>query len=378
MHSEASSHNVVICCAHISNRKALKTAKYLVFPEGLRHREKKERICGPRKIVGTLSHEESSFDLIIWNGQSAFVDEESLWYLGVKKSMSRTKLWLIDCGRCTDNICHGQLFERIRQNSALRKVFPLCVQQIQHSVVPLLLTLLALEWLIITCSKVCIYVCFFFIFADSHTHFLRMDGQRMKSYAYFEVVFIAWKRARHLYHSKGDALIIGPRRCLSKQPFPGILLETSTAGNWIHLAVGVQPPLTDAHTAEILKWQMFPRLLKPECSAMTSRYRLSDAVWAVWQSSGLFKSVSEQMGRGDWRWRKAWGCLFVGVSSEKHKRLTFSNNFGFILTYAVLKEVRLTLYPHITVHHNDAAKAVITCHSWRLSKTLLWSRFNWI
>lgn len=78
MHSDASSHIVVICCAHISTQKAVKTAKYLVFPEGLRHREKRNGVCGPGQIVGTLSHEESSFDLIIWNGQSAFVDEESL------------------------------------------------------------------------------------------------------------------------------------------------------------------------------------------------------------------------------------------------------------------------------------------------------------
>lgn len=190
-----------------------------------------------------------------------------------------------------------------------------------------------------------LYVCLLlFIFADSHTHFLWKDGQRMKerkSYAYFEAVFIAWKRewkrARHLYHSNEGALIIGPWRCLSRQPFPGTLLEMSTNGNWIHLAVGVQPPLTDAHTAEMLKWQMFPRLLKPECIAMTSRYRLSDAVWAVWQSRGLLKSESEQVGRGDWCWRKAWGCLFVclfvGVSGSKScKRFTFPNSFGCILT----------------------------------------------
>lgn len=129
-----------------------------------------------------------------------------------------------------------------------------------------------------------------------------------------------WKRARHLYHSNEGALIIGPWRCLSRQPFPGTLLEMSTTGNWIHLAVGVQPPLTDAQTAEMLKWQMFPRLLKPECIAMTSRYRLSDAVWAVWQSSGLLKSESEEVGRGWLTLKKSlrlFVCLFVGVSSSK-------------------------------------------------------------
>lgn len=218
-----------------------------------------------------------------------------------------------------------------------------CAADAALPLVPLLLTLLALEWLIITCSKVCMYVCSFsFLQIPTHISFGK-DGQRMKerkSYAYFEAVFIAWKRewkrARHLYHSNEGALIIGPWRCLSRQPFPGTLLEMSTNGNWIHLAVGVQPPLTDAHTAEMLKWQMFPRLLKPECIAMTSRYRLSDAVWAVWKSRGLLKSESEQVGRGDWHWRKAWGlfvCLFVGVSGSKScKRFTFPNSFGCILT----------------------------------------------
>lgn len=34
--------------------------------------------CGTVDAGATLSHERGSFDLIIWEGQSAFVDEESL------------------------------------------------------------------------------------------------------------------------------------------------------------------------------------------------------------------------------------------------------------------------------------------------------------
>lgn len=109
-------HKFVICCARLCAQKSVKTAKYFVFPEGPRLTEKRNGACGAGQSGGTLSHEGSSFDLIIWNGQSAFVDEESLWYLGVKKSMSCTELWLIDCGSCADNTCHGQLCERIRQN----------------------------------------------------------------------------------------------------------------------------------------------------------------------------------------------------------------------------------------------------------------------
>lgn len=48
-------------------------------------------------VVGVnLSLERSSFDLIIWGGQSAFVDEELLWYLGVEKSMGCSETWRID------------------------------------------------------------------------------------------------------------------------------------------------------------------------------------------------------------------------------------------------------------------------------------------
>lgn len=35
-------------------------------------------VCGTVDAGATLSHERGSFDLIIWEGQSAFVDEESL------------------------------------------------------------------------------------------------------------------------------------------------------------------------------------------------------------------------------------------------------------------------------------------------------------
>lgn len=59
-------------------KKAVKTAKYFVFPKGLRLTEKRNGDGGTGQIGGTLSHEGSDFDLIIWNGQSAFVDEESL------------------------------------------------------------------------------------------------------------------------------------------------------------------------------------------------------------------------------------------------------------------------------------------------------------
>lgn len=78
MHSDVSSHNIVICCARFCAQKAVKTAKYFVFPKGLRLTEKRNGDGGAGQIGGTLSHEGSDFDLIIWNGQSAFVDEESL------------------------------------------------------------------------------------------------------------------------------------------------------------------------------------------------------------------------------------------------------------------------------------------------------------
>lgn len=139
--------------------------------------------------------------------------------------------------------------------------------------------------------------------------------------AYFVAFFNAGKRGRESERREGERLkslkwgplIIGPGRCLSRQPFLGTLLEMSTAGNWIRLAVRVEPQLTDAQTGETLKWQMFPLLLKPECKAVTSRYRLSDEVWGLWQSSGLLKSTSLQwrgdggvrVGRGDWCFKKA-------------------------------------------------------------------------
>lgn len=80
--------------------------------------------CGTADAGATPSHERGSFDLIIWEGQSAFVDEESLRYLGVEKSMGRTELWLIDPGAAIDNPWPGYLCERIRQNELLVKVFP--------------------------------------------------------------------------------------------------------------------------------------------------------------------------------------------------------------------------------------------------------------
>lgn len=99
--------------------------------------------------------------------------------------------------------------------------------------------------------------------------------------------FVAHSRDRQRLKSlKWGPLIIGPARCLSRQPFPGTLLEMSTAGNWIRLAVREECQLTDAQSRETLKWQMFPLLLKPECKAVTSRYRLSHRIWGFWQSSG--------------------------------------------------------------------------------------------
>lgn len=78
MHSDASSRSIVICCARFCAQKAVKTTKYFVSPKGLRLTEKRNGDGGAGQIGGTLSHEGSDFDLIIWNGQSAFVDEESL------------------------------------------------------------------------------------------------------------------------------------------------------------------------------------------------------------------------------------------------------------------------------------------------------------
>lgn len=177
------------------------------------------------------------------------------------------------------------------------------------------------------------------------------------------------KRKRERLKSlKWGALIIGPRRCLSRQPFPGTLLEMSTAGNWIRLAVRVEPRLTDAQTGETLKWQMFPLLLKPECKAVTSRYRLSDEVWGLWQSSGLLKSEPTASG-GRWGGvtdavRKAsffiiiW-CLWV--FGESSKRFTFFvlikghlhqgvrwANVSQGLTYCILPQI--TLYTLTPLH----------------------------
>lgn len=113
---------------------------------------------------------------------------------------------------------------------------------------------------------------------------------------------------------------MGPGRCLSRQPFPGTLLEMSTAGNWIRLAVRVEPRLTDAQTGETLKWQMFPLPLKLECKAVTSRYRPSNEVRGLWQSSGLLKSLSlrhwEAAGE-EWRMLRAAMFFFFFISEVK-------------------------------------------------------------
>lgn len=153
--------------------------------------------------------------------------------------------------------------------------------------------------------------------------------------AYFEAVFNTREREgetwgeggrerekerekERLKSLKWGALIMGPGRCLSRQPFPGTLLEMSTAGNWIRLAVRVEPRLTDAQTGETLKWQMFPLLLKPECKAVTSRYRPSDEVRGLWQSSGLLKSMSRRRreAAGE-EWRMLWAVRFLSVLGKK-------------------------------------------------------------
>lgn len=73
-----STQSFVECASH--SQEAMRTATCFGFPEGLgggflsteRRRE------GTVETEATLSQERSSFDLIIWEGQSAFVDEESL------------------------------------------------------------------------------------------------------------------------------------------------------------------------------------------------------------------------------------------------------------------------------------------------------------
>lgn len=57
------------------SQEAVRTAKWFGFPEGLGW---EGDVCGTVATEVTLSQERSSFDLIIWEGQSAFVDEESL------------------------------------------------------------------------------------------------------------------------------------------------------------------------------------------------------------------------------------------------------------------------------------------------------------
>lgn len=90
-----------------------------------------------------------------------------------------------------------------------------------------------------------------FIFVDSHMHisFGRMskEGKKEKQCIFcstFQCMKERMKESKTLISLKWGPLIIGPWRCLSRQPFPGTLLEMSATGNWIHLAVGVQPPLT--------------------------------------------------------------------------------------------------------------------------------------
>lgn len=65
---------------------AARIAKRFAFPGRLgreavargRRDGERGRACGAADAEATLSHERGSFDLIIWEGQSAFVDEESL------------------------------------------------------------------------------------------------------------------------------------------------------------------------------------------------------------------------------------------------------------------------------------------------------------
>lgn len=189
-----------------------------------------------------------------------------------------------------------------------------------HAALPLvspLLTRSALEWLIITCSKVCIYV-FPLSFLLIPTCTFPLEGWAKKEklcifWSTFQCMKERMKESKTLISLKWGPLIIGPRRCLSRQPFPGTLLEMSTTGNWIHLAVGVQPPLTAFKRRGNICHLSISPVWASECIAVTSRYRLSDAVWALWQSSGLLKSESEQVGGdgGGWCLRKAFFYLWV-------------------------------------------------------------------
>lgn len=114
--------------------------------------------------------------------------------------------------------------------------------------VSLLLTRWAPEWLIITCSKVCIYVCLdSFLLIPTCTFPVQgwaKKGKLCIFWSTFQCMKERMKESKTLISLKWGPLIIGPWRCLSRQPFPGTLLEMSTTGNWIHLAVAVQPPLT--------------------------------------------------------------------------------------------------------------------------------------
>lgn len=99
------------CCSCLDYRFTLGSSARRHLP--LWSCEDSETLCPPPRQGGgrgcaaatevTLSQERSSFDLIIWEGQSAFVDEESLWYVGVGKSMGRTEPRRIDRSPAIDN-----------------------------------------------------------------------------------------------------------------------------------------------------------------------------------------------------------------------------------------------------------------------------------
>lgn len=87
IYSYTSPQHVVICWVCISLAGSREDSRALCVPKAFgvggsgrrtEGRGEREGMWRGGDAGATLSHERGSFDLIIWEGQSAFVDEESL------------------------------------------------------------------------------------------------------------------------------------------------------------------------------------------------------------------------------------------------------------------------------------------------------------
>lgn len=140
----------------------------------------------------------------------------------------------------------------------------LCAAHAALPLAPLLLTLLALERLIITCSKVCIYVCFFsFLRMPTHISFGKMTrewkkGKAMHILKQHSLHERKNEREQDTYITQMRGLsLLGPGVVCPGSLFLGTLLEMSTNGNWIRLVLECS-----------LRWQTLrpQRCLNDKCS----------------------------------------------------------------------------------------------------------------